>query len=72
MEERGCRPSELMKYIDISFDINLSNVFKVNTLNETWLGYSMHHSSSIFAKASQFSRIKGGSNYKGVYIQFDF
>ena len=72
MEEKGYRPSELMNYIDISFDINLGDVFNVKALNETWLGYSMHHRSSIFEKASQFGRIKGGSNYNTVYIQFDF
>lgn len=43
MEEKGYRPSELMNYIDISFDINLGDVFNVKALNETWLGYSMHH-----------------------------
>jgi outer membrane protein len=72
MEEKGYRPSELMNFIDISFDINLGDVLNVNALNETWLGYSLHHRSSIFEKASQFGRIKGGSNYNTVYVQFDF
>ncbi|WP_019028580.1 MipA/OmpV family protein [Colwellia piezophila] len=72
MIEKGYRPSELMNFIDISFDINLGDIFNVRALNETWLGYSMHHRSSIFEKASQFGRIKGGSNYNTVYVQFDF
>ncbi|MGB0936868.1 MAG: MipA/OmpV family protein [Colwellia sp.] len=72
MEEKGYRPSELMNYIDVSFDINLGDLFQVNALNETWLGYSIHHRSSIFESASQFGRIKGGSNYNTVYLQFDF
>lgn len=72
MEEKGYRPSELMNYIDISFDINLGDIFKTNALNETWLGYSLHHRSSIFEKSSQFGRIKGGSNYNTVYVQFNF
>jgi len=72
MEEKGYRPSELMNYIDVSFDINLGDIFNINALNETWLGYSLHHRSSIFESASQFGRIKGGSNYNTVYLQFDF
>ena len=72
MEEKGYRPSELMNSIDFSLDINLGDVFGVNALKETWLGYSIHHRSSIFESASQFGRIKGGSNYNSVYLQFDF
>lgn len=72
MEEKGYRPSELMNYIDFSLDINLGDIFNIKMLQETWLGYSIHHRSSIFESASQFGRIKGGSNYNTVYIQFDF
>ena len=72
MEEKGYRPSELMNALDFSVDINLGDIFGVNALNETWLGYSIHHRSSIFESASQFGRIKGGSNYNTVYLQFDF
>lgn len=72
MEEKGYRPSELMNSLDFSVDINLGDIFNVNALKETWLGYSIHHRSSIFESASQFGRIKGGSNYNTVYLQFDF
>lgn len=72
MEEKGYRPSELMNYIDFTVDINLGDIFNVNALNQTWLGYSIHHRSAIFESASQFGRIKGGSNYNTVYVQFDF
>jgi len=72
MEEKGYRPSELMNYIDFSLDVNLGDIFNVRALSETWLGYSIHHRSSIFESASQFGRIKGGSNYNTVYLQFDF
>ena len=72
MERKGYRPSELMNFLDFTVDINLGDIFNVNALNETWLGYSIHHRSAIFESASQFGRIKGGSNYNTVYIQFDF
>lgn len=72
MERKGYRPSELMNSIDFSIDFNLGDILGVNALRETWLGYSIHHRSSIFESASQFGRIKGGSNYNTVYLQFDF
>lgn len=72
MEEKGYRPSELMNFLDLSLDINLGDIFNAPALNKTWLGYSIHHRSSIFEQASQFGRIKGGSNYNTVYLQFDF
>lgn len=72
MERKGYRPSNMMNFIDFSLDINLGDVFSINALNDTWLGYSIHHRSAIFESASQFGRIKGGSNYNSVYIQFDF
>lgn len=72
MEEKGYRPSELMNYIDFSVDINVGDIFNAQSLKGTWLGYSIHHRSSIFESASQFGRIKGGSNYNSVYLQFDF
>lgn len=72
MEEKGYRPSELMNFLDLSLDINLGDIFNAPALKKTWLGYSIHHRSSIFEQASQFGRIKGGSNYNTVYLQFDF
>ncbi len=72
MERKGYRPSELMNYLDFSLDVNLGDLFRVSSLSDTWLGYSIHHRSAIFESASQFGRIKGGSNYNTVYLQFDF
>ncbi len=72
MEEKGYSPSKLMNAIDFSVDINLGDIFNTKALKGTWLGYGIHHRSSIFESASQFGRIKGGSNYNTVYLQFDF
>lgn len=72
MDDKGYRPSKLMNARDLSVDINLGDVFKADSLKGTWLGYGIHHRSSIFESASQFGRIKGGSNYNTVYLQFDF
>ena len=34
--------------------------------------HSKHHRSAIFETASHFGRIKGGSNYNTVYLQWHF
>ncbi|WP_345791538.1 MipA/OmpV family protein [Vibrio amylolyticus] len=66
------KPSKLLNYLDFSFDVNIGDLFNKNDLNNMWLGYSIHHRSAIFEKSSQYGRIKGGSNYNTIYLQFDF
>ncbi|MBW3140918.1 MipA/OmpV family protein [Ferrimonas balearica] len=72
MDRKGYRPSNLMNYLDLSFGANLGDLFGIRELDPLWLGYSLHHRSSIFETASQFGRIKGGSNYNTVYLQWHF
>ncbi len=64
--------SNLLNYLDFSFDVNLGSLFNTSELNDVWLGYYIHHRSAIFETASQYGRLKGGSNYNMVYLQFDF
>ena len=72
MEEKGYVGSKWLNYLDFTFDINLGDIFNSKKLKGTWLGYSIHHRSAIFESASQFGRIKGGSNYNTVYLQMEF
>ncbi|EGA70326.1 hypothetical protein VISI1226_22190 [Vibrio sinaloensis DSM 21326] len=72
MDRKGYTASHLLNYLDFSFDVNVGDLFNAPELNNMWFGYSLHHRSAIFEKASQFGRIKGGSNYNTVYLQFDF
>jgi outer membrane protein len=71
MEEKGYKPSHLLNYLDFSLDVHLGDIFGKN-LNRLWLGYSIHHRSAIFETSSRFGRIKGGSNYSSVYLQFHY
>ena len=72
MDEKGYTPSKLLNYLDFSLDVNVGDLFNNKGWKNIWLGYSLHHRSAIFEKASQFGRTKGGSNYNTVYIQFEF
>ncbi|WP_428458963.1 MipA/OmpV family protein [Photobacterium makurazakiensis] len=72
MDRKGYEASNLLNYLDFSFDVNLGDLFNEKSMDGVWVGYSLHHRSAIFESASQFGRIKGGSNYNTVYVQFDF
>ncbi|MEZ8304158.1 MipA/OmpV family protein [Vibrio splendidus] len=72
MDRKGYTASHLLNYLDFSFDVNVGDLIGKNDLNNLWFGYSLHHRSAIFENASQFGRIKGGSNYNTVYFQYEF
>jgi outer membrane protein len=71
LEEKGYKPSKLLNYLDFSLDLHLGDIFG-EKLDELWLGYSIHHRSAIFESSSRFGRIKGGSNYNSVYLQWHY
>jgi len=71
MDEKGYRSSNLLNYLDFSLDLHLGDVFG-EKLDQIWLGYSIHHRSAIFESSSRFGRIKGGSNYNSVYLQWHY
>ncbi|MCM2681073.1 MipA/OmpV family protein [Echinimonas agarilytica] len=72
MDEKGYRASKLLNFLDFTLDVNLGDLFNSEKFRPWWLGYSLHHRSGIFETGSQFGRIKGGSNYNSVYLQYDF
>ena len=71
MDEKGYRSSQLLNYLDFSLDLHLGDIFG-EKLDDIWLGYSIHHRSAIFESSSRFGRIKGGSNYNSVYLQWHY
>jgi len=71
MDEKGYRASQFLNYLDFSLDIHLGDIFGDN-LDQLWLGYSIHHRSAMFESSSRFGRIKGGSNYNSVYLQWHY
>lgn len=72
MDSKGYRSSNLMNYLDFTADFNLGDLFAVQAMNDLYLGVGVHHRSSIFETSSAFGRIKGGSNYNSLYLQYHF
>lgn len=70
MDKKGYRSSQLMNYMDITADFSLGDAFGVGAMREVYLGAGIHHRSSIFESSSAFGRIKGGSNYLSLYLQY--
>jgi outer membrane protein len=72
MDRKGYRSSKLMNYLDVTVDVSLGDTFNYQEMKNLYLGAGIHHRSSIFESNSAFGRIKGGSNYNSVYLQYHF
>ena len=70
MDSKGYRASNLLNYLDFTVDVDLGDLFESKALKNLWLGYGIHHRSGIFETSSAFGRIKGGSNYTSLYLQY--
>ena len=69
-EAKGYKMSNVNFFLDISADINLGFIGK--SFDDVYIGTAIHHRSSVFESSSLFGRIKGGSNYNTVYLQWHF
>lgn len=72
MDRKGYRSSNLMNYLDFTADFSLGDTFGARSIDDLYFGIGVHHRSSIFETSSSFGRIKGGSNYPSLYLQYHF
>lgn len=72
MDKKGYRSSKLMNYLDVTADLSIGDLFNAHSLDDLFFGIGIHHRSSIFESSSAFGRIKGGSNYNSIYLQYHF
>lgn len=72
MDDKDIEASKWLLYLDFSLDLELGDLTGLTSLDDMWLGYSIHHRSGIFGSSSMFGNIKGGSNYNTVYLQYHF
>ncbi len=74
IEERTESPtnpkySKFLNYLDISADIDIGRVFKLQSLYDTYLGYTLKHRSGI---GGLINGVSGGSNYNTISIERNF
>ncbi|MCF6282259.1 MAG: MipA/OmpV family protein [Candidatus Polarisedimenticolaceae bacterium] len=72
LEEKNFEATNLMNYLGFSVDLNMGDLLGVRSAKNLWLGYAIHHRSGMFKTSSLFGRVKGGSNYETLYLQWDF
>lgn len=72
MDQKGYRASNLMNYLDFTLDVDISPWLLKDSDRSLLLGIGVHHRSSIFETSSSFGRIKGGSNYPSLYLQYSW
>ncbi|MDR2675420.1 MAG: MipA/OmpV family protein [Opitutaceae bacterium] len=70
LARNGYKTSRLLNFLDFSLDVNLGDMTGWRRLRGWWLGAGVHHRSGIFETSSMFGRIKGGSNFSTVYLQW--
>ena len=70
LEEKDYVPSNLLNFLDFSIDLNVGDLFRAQSMKNLWFGWSIHHRSGIFETSGMFGRIKGGSNYNTLYLQY--
>ncbi|HKK04992.1 MAG TPA: MipA/OmpV family protein [Gammaproteobacteria bacterium] len=69
-ESKGEYPSKLLNYLDLSADVNVGDLTGATSLKDLWFGIGIHHRSGIYQTSSAFGRIRGGSNYPQIYLQY--
>jgi outer membrane protein len=68
--EDGLGPtSKILNYLEISLDLDIGRLLSVDTLHDTYLGYTLKHRSGVFGL---FNGVKGGSNYNMIMIEKKF
>jgi outer membrane protein len=69
-EEEGDNTSNLLNYMEITFDIDLGRLTGNETLKNTYFGYLIKHRSGAHGT---FGGVEdGGSNYNAIYIEKSF
>lgn len=61
--------AKFLNYLDISFDIDIGRLVRVESIKDTYLGYTLKHRSGAFGL---YGRVFGGSNYNMVTLEKNF
>lgn len=62
--------SNLLNYMELTFDFDMGKLVNVNALKETYFGYMIKHRSGMFGV---YGGVKdGGSNYNCLYVEKNF
>ena len=69
LESRERNTSRFLNHLDISFDVNLADIFKSSKLTGCYFGIGISHRSGIFGEFKIFGEVDGGSNYNMLQVE---
>lgn len=65
------RTSHLLNYLEFSLDVSVGDIVGVESLENLYAGFYVHHRSGIFASANLFGNVYGGSNVNMFYLEWE-
>ena len=65
------RTSHLLNYLEFSLDVSVGDIVGVESLENLYAGFYVHHRSGIFASANLFGNVYGGSNVNMLYLEWE-
>ncbi|MDD2790821.1 MAG: hypothetical protein PHU40_09190 [Sulfurimonas sp.] len=69
-EAENDNQSNLLNYMELTFDFDMGKLISVDALKETYLGYMIKHRSGMYGL---YGGVKdGGSNYNCIYVEKNF
>ena len=68
--DRHDHNSQGLNYLDISLDVDIGRLFKMELLKGTYIGWALKHRSGVFGLIRNVKH--GGSNYNTVYVEKTF
>ncbi len=69
-DENSDNNSNILNYLEVSFDFDIGRLLHVKSLKDTYLGYTLKHRSGIYGLINNVER--GGSNYNMLHIETNF
>jgi outer membrane protein len=69
VERKNRSGSNLLNYLDLSWDFSIGDLFQQASLRECYFGWSVHHRSGIFGSSDFLGNVDGGGNVNTLYLQ---
>ena len=69
-EKEDPKYSHILNHLDITFDLDIGKLFRMERLEEIYVGYALKHRSGVFGLINGVKH--GGSNYNTLTIERNF
>jgi len=66
------KDSQLMNYLNVGFDLKISDLFPIISYNNLSVGFSVSHRSGIYKQFKLFNNTQGGGNFVTFFTEFNF